>query len=208
MPKTAVPVALVAPEGAARRLLARALEDPAVAYDPSAGADDVGPGGVAVVVIGGADDAATLDDLLAAGSSVRAVAVSSADARAELGAVRRALSAGALGYVRLDDAESALVPTVLAVAAGQSAIPAGRGREALPVTLTSREKQVLSLVVMGSSNAEIGERLFVAESTVKSHLSSAFAKLGVRPRNEAVARILDPRSGLGAGILTIPRDED
>jgi hypothetical protein len=65
---------------------------------------------------------------------------------------------------------------------------------------------------MGYMNCQIAERLFLAESTVKSHLSSAFAKLGVRSRNEAVSLILDPNRGLGTGILTVggeplrPRD--
>jgi DNA-binding NarL/FixJ family response regulator len=123
-------------------------------------------------------------------------------------AVRRAFRAGADGYVRLAEVGVALVPSVLAVAAGQSAIPAERREDALPPALTGRERQVLSLVVMGLSNADIGARLYVAESTIKSHLSSAFSKLGVKSRNEAVARILDPRTGLGVGILSIPRDAD
>ena len=187
------------PDDAPRDTVARALDHPAIAYDLTAGADADAPDGVTIVVVDAADDATALGAVIAEGTDVRAIAVSSADARSELGAVRRALRSGALGYVRLDDVETTLVPTVLAVAAGQSAIPSGLGHEALPVTLTSREKQVLSLVVMGLPNAEIAQRLFVAESTVKSHLSSAFAKLGVRSRNEAVARILDPRSGLGVG---------
>jgi hypothetical protein len=54
---------------------------------------------------------------------------------------------------------------------------------------------------MGYMNSQIAERLFLAESTVKSHLSSAFRKLGVRSRNEAVDLILNPERGLGMGIL-------
>ncbi len=54
---------------------------------------------------------------------------------------------------------------------------------------------------MGYMNSQIAERLFLAESTVKSHLSSAFGKLGVRSRNEAVDLILNPERGLGMGIL-------
>jgi DNA-binding NarL/FixJ family response regulator len=72
--------------------------------------------------------------------------------------------------------------------------------------LTPREKQILALVVMGFTNREIADQLVVAESTVKSHLFSAFRRLGVRSRSEAVALITDPSRGLGSGILTIARD--
>ncbi len=56
---------------------------------------------------------------------------------------------------------------------------------------------------MGYMNGQIAQQLFLAESTVKSHLSSAFRKLGVRSRNEAVNLILDPERGLGMGILAL-----
>ncbi len=72
-----------------------------------------------------------------------------------------------------------------------------------PAALSAREKQVLGLVVMGYTNSKIAEQLFLAESTVKSHLSSAFAKLGVRSRNEAVELILDADRGRGIGILAL-----
>ena len=61
----------------------------------------------------------------------------------------------------------------------------------------------MNLVVMGFTNSQIGSRLFLAESTVKSHLSSAFSKLGVRSRSEAAALILDPEESFGMGILGI-----
>jgi DNA-binding NarL/FixJ family response regulator len=73
-------------------------------------------------------------------------------------------------------------------------------------TLSVREKQVLAMVVMGYSNCEIASRLFVAESTVKSHLNAAFRKLGVRSRSEAASLILDPHGSLGPGILAITPD--
>ena len=54
----------------------------------------------------------------------------------------------------------------------------------------------------------IAAKLYVADSTVKSHLTSAFSKLGVRSRNEATAMILDLDSGLGAGILAISEEHE
>jgi len=73
-------------------------------------------------------------------------------------------------------------------------------------TLSPREKQVLGLVVLGCSNAEIAAKLKVTEATVKTHLTSSFRKLGVRTRSDATARILDPASGLGLGILALTGD--
>jgi DNA-binding NarL/FixJ family response regulator len=59
---------------------------------------------------------------------------------------------------------------------------------------------------MGYMNCDIANQLYLAESTVKSHLSSAFLKLGVRSRSEAVELILDAEQGLGRGILAITSD--
>ena len=116
--------------------------------------------------------------------------------------VRRAIQAGAHGIVTAAELERALPASIEAVLAGQIAIPYGFGARAAPQPLTVREKQILGLVVMGMSNAAIAAQLFLAESTVKSHLSSAFSKLGVSSRSEATTVILDPRSA-GLGILTI-----
>jgi DNA-binding CsgD family transcriptional regulator len=54
-----------------------------------------------------------------------------------------------------------------------------------------RERQVLSFVSQGLTNAQIADQLFLSESTIKSHLSSAFAKFGVRSRREAAALFLE-----------------
>lgn len=115
--------------------------------------------------------------------------------------VRSALSAGGAGVVLYDELDSALGPCLQAVLAGQICVPQEHSQQIAPPALSAREKQVLGLVVMGYMNSQIAEQLFLAESTVKSHLSSAFGKLGVRSRNEAVNLILDSDRGLGMGIL-------
>jgi DNA-binding NarL/FixJ family response regulator len=116
---------------------------------------------------------------------------------------RRAIDGGVDGFVFTERLENALAPTVGAVLAGQTAVPTGFRASMRRPSLSYREKQILGLVVMGHTNSQIGSRLFLAESTVKSHLSSAFTKLGVRSRSEAAALILDPEESLGMGILGI-----
>jgi Bacterial regulatory proteins, luxR family len=64
------------------------------------------------------------------------------------------------------------------------------------------------MVILDFSKAEIAaEKLVVTESNVKSHLTSAFSKLGVNSRNPAAELILDHESGLGPGILRISTEE-
>jgi DNA-binding NarL/FixJ family response regulator len=114
------------------------------------------------------------------------------------------LAAGATGVVFIQDL-AVLPATVSAVAGGQLVVPSSLRAAIAKPTLTTREKQVMALVVLGFSNREIADQLFLAESTVKSHLFSAFRRLGVRTRKEAAALILDDQQGLGTGILTITR---
>jgi DNA-binding NarL/FixJ family response regulator len=115
--------------------------------------------------------------------------------------VRAALAAGAAGVVVYHELDSRLGPCLQAVRTGQACVPRNHWRQIEPPVLSMREKQVLGLVVMGYMNSQIAERLFLAESTVKSHLSSAFGKLGVRSRNEAADLILNSERVLGIGIL-------
>jgi DNA-binding CsgD family transcriptional regulator len=117
------------------------------------------------------------------------------------GEVRVALSSGVAGIVLASTLVSSLAPTVAAALSGQVAVPRFEARQVEAASLSTREKQILGMVVMGCMNGDIAERLVVAESTVKSHLSSAFGKLGVRSRNEAVDLLLDSELGLGKGIL-------
>lgn len=117
--------------------------------------------------------------------------------------VRRMLKAGADGVVLERDLEDALRVTVDAVHAGQIAVARELKAHVQSDPLSFRERQILGLVVLGFTNCEIATQLCLAESTIKSHLSTAFGKLGVRSRKEAAALILDPDEGLGTGILAI-----
>ncbi len=120
--------------------------------------------------------------------------------------VRRVLELGVDGVVLNDDAEEVLGAVVAVVCAGQVSVPGGQRGEVVVQALTTREKQVLALMITGLTNAQIAGKLFLAESTVKSHLSSAFGKLGVSSRYEAATMILDPKRGRGLGIREIRSD--
>ena len=122
--------------------------------------------------------------------------------------VYEALRAGASGFVLKDEPPEQLIAAVRTVAAGEALLspsvtrrvidkfassprqepPAGLGE------LTEREREIFVLIADGLSNAEIGERLFISDTTVKTHITHLFQKLGVRDRVQAV--ILAYRSGL------------
>jgi DNA-binding NarL/FixJ family response regulator len=116
---------------------------------------------------------------------------------------RDLLTAGADAVVVQNTVDRQLAAALAAAAAGLVVVPRAKQAALARRALTAREKQTLGMVVMGFSNAEIARKLYVAESTVKSHLSSAFAKLGVRTRSAATELILDPQHGVGTGILAI-----
>jgi DNA-binding NarL/FixJ family response regulator len=134
----------------------------------------------------------------------RVVVVSSAT----LGAgVRSALGAGACAFVAEAQLEETLALATRSTLAGQVSLPRELHRCAVRPAFSHREKQVLALVVRGLGNRQIALRLFLSESTVKSHLASAFQKLGVRSRKEAAAVLLDPDEGLGVSILSVDLDQ-
>jgi DNA-binding NarL/FixJ family response regulator len=122
--------------------------------------------------------------------------------------MRLALAAGVDGFVLDDQLDTCLSAAVRGVCSGQLSLPRGARDIVARPRLSAREKQVLGMVVLGFSNGEIAAQLSLAESTVKSHLSSVFSKLGVRSRNEAAAMILDPDTGLGTGILALSEDHE
>ena len=119
----------------------------------------------------------------------------------------RAVNALVDGAVLAREFRRALLPTLWAVAAGQCVVPRSVRRLLERPPLSPRERQVLAMVVLDFSNAEIARKLVVTESNVKSHLTSAFSKLGVSSRSAAAELILDHESGLGPGILRISPEE-
>jgi DNA-binding NarL/FixJ family response regulator len=112
--------------------------------------------------------------------------------------------AGADAVVFARELEQTLALSVLAVANGQSTVPRRVRASVERPALSYRERQVLAGVSRGFTNAEIAGQLFLSESTIKSHLSSAFAKFGVRSRREAAALFLDLENG--ARRASVARD--
>ena len=119
---------------------------------------------------------------------------------------RAVISQGADAVLLDEDVPELVASAVRAAIDGLLVLSSPLGAAVERPPLTPREKQILALVVMGYTNREIADQLVLAESTVKSHLFSAFRRLGVRSRSEAVALITDPTRGLGSGILTIARE--
>lgn len=119
-----------------------------------------------------------------------------------------ALLAGAAGYVLKEASLEQIVAAIRAAAAGDAVIPPRvapeilrRLRAAQPapaddgaVELSEREHEVLRLLVEGRDNAAIGAELFISPNTVKRHVASIFAKLGVESRLQASVQAL--RRGL------------
>jgi two-component system response regulator DesR len=109
---------------------------------------------------------------------------------ARSGFLRRALEAGASGYLLKDAPASELAQAVRRVHAGGRAVDPNLAAEAWsePDPLTDRERQVLRLAAEGQSGAEMASSLRLSEGTVRNYLSEAIAKLGASNRVEA-ARI-------------------
>jgi two-component system response regulator DevR len=119
-----------------------------------------------------------------------------------------AILAGAGGYVLKQVDESALVMGIRAIVQGHSLIEpdvAVRVIERMRTTgpsaegidsLTDTEADILDLITDGLTNRQIGERLYIAEKTVKNHVTSLLAKLGVQRRTQA-AVLASERRGRG-----------
>jgi DNA-binding NarL/FixJ family response regulator len=117
-----------------------------------------------------------------------------------------ALRAGAVGYLLKDVSSDRLVEALLAATRGESVLQpsvaakvvarfarmtdgeAGPRPQPLVVPLSDRELEVLRLLAEGSSNREIASALFLAEGTVKNHVTNVLGKLGARDRTQAALR--------------------
>jgi two-component system, NarL family, nitrate/nitrite response regulator NarL len=114
--------------------------------------------------------------------------------------VYKALAAGAAGYLSKDARGNEIVDAVVAVARGETVL--GRDIQAAVAqrirqtaeppgpTLSSREREVLQLVAAGLSAPEVGRRLNLSPTTVKTHLQRVYEKLGVGDRAAAVAEAM------------------
>ncbi len=119
-------------------------------------------------------------------------------------AIFAAVMAGAAGYLLKEIRGTSLVDAIRQVAAGRSLLdPAvterllvrlreGETQDPRLASLTDREREVLALIADGLTNRQIGERLFLAEKTVKNYVSGLLAKLGMQRRTQAAV--------YGAGI--------
>ncbi|HEX6150482.1 response regulator transcription factor [Nocardioides sp.] len=122
--------------------------------------------------------------------------------------VFEALRAGASGFVLKDDPPEQLLAAVRTVAAGEALLSpavtkrvirhfASVHRQPPPPgvsELTARELEVFSLITRGLSNAEIGQQLFISDTTVKTHVTRLLQKLGLRDRAQAI--VLAYQAGL------------
>ncbi|WP_203337305.1 response regulator [Nocardioides limicola] len=164
--------------------------------------------GTAEQILALAPDVAVLDGRLPDGSGVdvcRDVRSANPDIRALIltsydddEALFAAILAGAAGYLLKQIDGPALLDSVRRVAAGQSTIDPSltarviaRVRDGEPeqpaelAALNQRERQILELIAEGLTNRQIGEKLFLAEKTVKNNVSGLLAKLGLQRRTQA-----------------------
>lgn len=103
--------------------------------------------------------------------------------------IYRAVQSGAKSFLLKDTPDDVLAATIRAVHAGEPALPEKMARRLADrqkrADLSSREMEVLQLLIKGRSNKEIGSSLFLSEDTIKAHLKTLFEKLKVNDRTEA-----------------------
>jgi two-component system, NarL family, response regulator DegU len=134
-------------------------------------------------------------------SATHAIRVVMLTMHADVDVARRALSAGATGYLIKDCSIDEVHQAIQQAVVGQLAVAdtiADRMREPIaePV-LSAREVELLQLFCDGLSSTEVAERLYISAKTVKNHLASIYDKLGARDRTEAVVK------GVRAGLVQV-----
>lgn len=146
------------------------------------------------LVMPGMDGVEAIGAIRQAYPHIRIIALTSF---AEQELVQRALRAGAIGYLLKNVSIDELANAIRAAYAGKPTLApeALQGLLAAQASaadygLSSREREVLALMVEGLDNAEIAKRLMVSHSTVKTHVSNILSKLGVANRVEAVTLAL------------------
>jgi NarL family two-component system response regulator LiaR len=116
--------------------------------------------------------------------------------------IKKALEAGAIGYLLKDVLADDLARAIRAAHAGRATLSPEAAQSLVETTnlppapgldLTEREREVLALMVEGLSNSQIAIKLSVSSSTIKSHVSNVLSKLGVTSRTEAVSLALRNR---------------
>jgi DNA-binding NarL/FixJ family response regulator len=121
--------------------------------------------------------------------TVQVLALTTFDAEADVVA---ALEAGAIGYVLKDAPTDALLDAVREAAAGRSVLSPEvqqllvRRMSAPRTALSPREAEILEVLATGATNREAAKRLFISESTVKTHLVHLYEKHGVDSRTAAL----------------------
>lgn len=147
----------------------------------------------------GMDGVAATRELLAASPHSRVVILTSFT---ESDRVTDAVNAGATGYLLKDAEPHALIAGVRAAARGEAPFDTRAAGALLPERsagtgrLTNREREILGLVGQGLPNKTIARRLGISEKTVKTHLTNAFAAIGVTDRTSAAIWV--QRHGLSA----------
>ena len=136
----------------------------------------------------GQDGVAAIESIRAAEPTARILVLTTFDTDND---VSRVIKAGARGYLLKDAPREELLAAIRGVHAGHTSIPAALVAK-LAASLgdpdvTKRELEVLRMLASGASNKEIGAKLHIGETTVKSHLRSIFGKLKVLSRTEAIA---------------------
>jgi len=133
-------------------------------------------------------------DLRSAVPEVRCLILTSYD---DQDAIFAAVMAGASGYLLKEIRGTRLLDAIREVAAGKSLLDpsvtehllsrlrSGAPEDARLASLTDREREILGLIADGMTNRQIGERLFLAEKTVKNYVSALLVKLGMQRRTQA-----------------------